>query len=89
MNDWIIGVCSSGANGVHMSRFYGTKEEVKRKLSEMVLTDKKEDEVNWEYGTEFVEDVEELGTNEMYAYGCYSDYHIDYTAKLFVCIEHS
>lgn len=89
MNDWMIGVCSSEVDGVYLYRFYGTREEVKIKLSEMVLADKKADEPNWEYGTEFPADVEGFGTNEMYAYGCYSDYHIDYTAKLFAVIEHA
>lgn len=70
-----------------MYRFIGTKEEVKRKLLDMIQEDREEDKVNWEYGTETVDDVQDRGCLEFYAYGCYSDYHIDYSAVLLVYLE--
>lgn len=82
--DWVIGICNSAADGVTIYRFYGTKYDVKQKLLFLVLKDKKNDEENWEYGTESIEDVrdEDNGLGyEWCAYGNYSDYHIDYTAK--------
>lgn len=70
-----------------MYRFIGTEEEVKEKLLDMVQEDREKDEVNWEYGTESVDDVQDGGCLEFYACGCYSDYHIDYSAVLFVHLE--
>ena len=81
--DWIIGIGNSAANGVKMLRFQGTKEDVKYKLISLVQEDKESDLNCWERGTENIEDVRSedgLGY-EFYAYGCYHDYHIDYTAK--------
>ena len=82
--DWIIGICSSGAGGVRFLRFRGTTEEAKQKLCSLVQEDRSNDIENWDYGTEEPEDVQVqdggLGY-DLYAYGCYSDYHIDYSAK--------
>lgn len=88
--DWIIGVCNTDADGVQIMRFSGTEDQVKELLVKLVLENQENDTENWEYGTESVEDVKDescgLG-HEFYAYGCYSNYHIDYTAKEFAHVE--
>lgn len=77
---WIIGVCNTDSDGVDLIGFFGTIEEIKVKLVEMVQLDSLEDEMD--YGTESVEEVDvSWDGKELYAYGCYSDYHIDYSAK--------
>lgn len=82
--DWIIGICSSGADGVCLFRFRGSKEELKNKLIAFIKEDRAKDEDNWDFGCETADDIrdESTGTGyEFYGYGCYHDYHIDYTAK--------
>lgn len=87
-DDWIIGVHSSGADGINMYRFYGTVEETKAKLLELVNEDKGNDSENWEHGTETVADVQKFCHYQLYGYGQYADYHVDYTAVKFAHIDH-
>lgn len=89
--DWIVGICNTGADGVTMYRFRGTIEEMKEKLVSLVSEDRENDTENWEYGTEEKEDVQVNDNGlgyDLYAYGCYSDYHIDYSAKEWAHVEH-
>lgn len=90
--NWLIGVCNTDGDGVSMYQFFGTKEETKQKLVEMIDTDrnniKEEGCDEWNHGTESVGDVEERGLWELYAYGCYSNFHIDYSAVELAHIEH-
>ena len=80
--DWIIGICSSGAEGVGIFRFRGTKEEVKEKLLTLITEDKNSDKDNWDFGCESIDDIQnEYNGLEYYGYGCYHDYYIDYTAR--------
>lgn len=87
---WIIGICSSGSDGVKLLSFVGTKEEIKTKLMQLILEDKVNDEENWDFGCESANDIRDecngLGY-EFYGYGCYHDYHIDYTAKEFAHVD--
>ena len=78
---WIIGICNTACDGVILLSFYGTEKEIKTKLVNNVQSDRSNDD-SYEYGTETVDEVE-VRENEavLYAYGCYSDYHIDYSAK--------
>lgn len=77
--DWIIGQCNTSLDGISFFRFSGTKEEVKQKLVDLIAADKKLYKDDWEFGCGEVEDIkEEYG--ECYGYGCYHDFHIDYTA---------
>lgn len=88
--DWIVGICSSGADGVKLFRFYGSKDEMKQKLSSLINEDKEIDPECWDYGTEHVDEIvaEDNGLGyELYGYGCYTDYHIDYTAKEFAHVN--
>lgn len=78
---WIIGICNTEGDGVDLVGFYGTEDEMKAELVGMVHSDSEEDD-SYEYGTEDVNEVSiRYGGTELYAYGCYSDYHIDYSAK--------
>lgn len=89
--DWIIGICCSEADGVRIYRFRGTIEETKNKLLSLIKGDRSNDEDNWDYGCEETDDIraEDNGLGyELYGYGCYSDYHIDYTAKEFAHVDH-
>ena len=90
MQDWIIGVCSSGEDGVVLYRFRGTTDEVKEKLYSLVKEDRENDPENWDFGCESSDDIRDesggLG-HEFYGFGSYSDYHIDYTAKEFSHVE--
>ena len=88
--DWIIGLCNTSADGVKIYRFRGSIEETKEKLLFLIKEDRDNDEEAWEYGSEETEDIraEDNGFGyELYGYGCYSDYHIDYTAKELSHIE--
>lgn len=79
---WMIGICCSDADGVRLSKVYGTESQVKRHLLKLVKEDRSNDEEDWDSGTETISEIEvdkTLGTLE--AYANYFDYHIDYTAK--------
>ena len=79
---WIIGICNTNGDGVDLIGFYGTEEETKAKLVDLVQSDARENDDGYEYGTESVDEVAVRYQNtELYAYGCYYDYHIDYSAK--------
>ncbi len=81
---WIIGICNTRADGVRLVRFYGSKDEVKEQLLFLINEDRSEDTDNWEHGCESVDDIETEDNGlgyELYGYGCYNNYHIDYTAK--------
>lgn len=88
--DWIIGVSNTEADGVALFRFRGTKDEIKQKLADLVNEDKERDEEHWDYGCETVLNIvdESNGCGWLYqAYGIYSGYHIDYTAKEFSHVD--
>lgn len=77
---YIIGMGGSETDGVNILKVYGTKQQVKKYLVKLVDQDRSNDPDSWEYGTEKIKDVEEKPYGNLYAYGCYSDYHIDYQA---------
>ena len=80
---WIVGICNTNGDGVDLIGFYGTEDEMKTALVDMVQFDREVDEEDdYEYGTESVEEVEvRYNGTELYAYSCHYDYHIDYSAK--------
>ena len=79
--DWIVGVGGTDVDGVKMHRFHGTVHQVKQHLVNLVDIDRTNNQDYFEYGTEKIKEVETRTHNEsLYAYGCYSDYHIDYEA---------
>ncbi len=80
-NRWIIGTGGSEADAVYLYKATGTKDEIKRLLLHLVMEEKAENDDSWDSGTESVDEVEERGDGTLYAYGCYSDYHSDYTAQ--------
>ena len=81
--DWVIAESCSEASGIKISRFSGSKSEVKNFLVNLVKIDKKNDEENFYNGTETPEDVEDI-SDSLNAYATYENYHIDYTAKQWV-----
>lgn len=86
MIDYIIAICNTASDGICMYRFRGTFEELKRKLIELVMEDKENDEDAWDYGTESVDEIDMCGS-DINAYATYHDYHIDYTARAFADFE--
>lgn len=81
--DWIIAVCSTEADGISIYSFRGSVEEAKQKIVELVDEDYGKDHDAWVSGTELPEEVEEVFSSmyELYGYGSYENYHIDYVAK--------
>lgn len=85
LNDknWVIGICCSEADGVDVFRVHGTEAQVKKYLANCVQADREVDEDKYESGTESADQVSvDADTGELNAYGTYSDYHIDYTARI-------
>lgn len=80
LKDWIIGVSGSDMDDVVVYKFTGTDDDAGRKLLEMVNHDRGCDPDNWDFGTENAKDVSVYPNGKLYAYGCYSNCHIDYTA---------
>lgn len=87
--DWIISVCCSESEGIRIMRYRGTTEEMKQKIVDLVLEDKTNDEENYEYGSETIDDVTNMDglSYELYGYAVYKEYHIDYMAKEFAHVD--
>ena len=81
---WIIGVGGSLMDDVRVFTFTGTKKQAKQKLLDMVNEDRREEEAcngeEWWSGTESVDEVDEQADDHLYAYACWDNYHIDYSA---------
>ena len=77
---WMIGICSSATDGVYLTTFKGTEDEVKEILMKEVEKDKANDLELWDHGTLSTDEIA-WQDDSLYAYGCYHDYHIDYSAK--------
>lgn len=84
--DWIIAISSSDMEGIRILRYSGTEDHVKQKLVDLVAADRNSLKETWNFGTETVEDVEDVSNRlgyEFYAMGNYEGFRIDYTAKEF------
>lgn len=94
--DWIVAICNTAGEGVDIFKFQGTKQEMKEKLLSLIEEDRYENDGSylgepWECGTESVDEISEISTikeivsgdsvTELYGYGCYQTFHIDYTAR--------
>lgn len=84
---WLLGICNTDRDGVDIIRVQATRQEMKEYLVSCVQEDREEDDGAFEYGTDTAEEVEENGDTVLNAYGNYSNYHIDYTARLLSDIE--
>ena len=85
---WIISVGGSEMdNSTYSVIVRGTEKDLREYLYKLVSEDRDSAEDNagedvWEYGTESPENVDlNTYTNELYAYGCYNSFHIDYLAR--------
>lgn len=79
--DWIIGSCDSGGEGVFTQMVRGTKQEVKRYMMQMILEDRMEEVDTFDFGTGCASDMEERHGDAVYGLNCFSDHHIDYEAR--------
>ena len=90
--DWIITIANSAASGSKIFRFFGTIEEAKQKILNLLLDDKDmTDENMWLSGSEDICDILYMD-KEINAYANYQDYNdnfysIQYTAKKFADVE--
>ena len=87
---WIIGIANSESERVVIQQVLGTVGEVKNHLIKLIKEDKKNDEDNYDFGTDDVDDIEEYyvdnnDLNKIYqleGFATYHEYHINYTATL-------
>lgn len=87
---WIIGIANSESERVVIQQVLGTVGEVKNHLVKLIKEDKKNDEENYDFGTDEVDDIEEYyvdnnDLNKIYqleGFATYHEYHINYTATL-------
>ena len=87
---WIIGIANSESERVVIQQVLGTVGEVKNHLVKLIKEDKKNDEENYDFGTDDVDDIEEYyvdnnDLNKIYqleGFATYHEYHINYTAPL-------
>lgn len=78
---WIIGIGGSDMDGVAFCIAEGTKDEIKERLVLSVLGAKNldENEGDWDFGTESVDEVQEID-DSLYAFACFCDHHEDFEA---------
>lgn len=84
--NWIIAISNSEGDGVELQYFEGTKSETKKLLLKIAEKDKALDEESFDYGPECLDDIEE-NLDTLYTSSTYSNYHIDYTAKVLETIK--
>lgn len=78
---WLVGVGNTEADGVVISRVYGTDYQVKRHLMKLIRKNRENDPENWDNGTERIRELDVSGDGgRIEGYATYYDYHIDYTA---------
>jgi hypothetical protein len=83
MKNWVIGISGSEMDNVFVERVYGTEEQVKKYLLELVKKDRKADKETWDFGTTSIDGengIDKRYDGSFYAYGCYWNHHNDYTA---------
>lgn len=81
MEEWII-IVGSTEYSPSVSKFTGTKDEVKELLMAMVNDDRNSEDGDtdgFEYGTESIDEITEAG-NTLNTYSVFSSYHVDYVA---------
>lgn len=84
MENWVIAKCNSDGDGIELKQFVGTEDEAKELLAKMAADDASEncdEDDDLEYGTEDASEVSKDCFGSLYAYRCFCDYHIDYTAR--------
>lgn len=87
---WIIGIANSESERVVIQQVLGTVGEVKNHLVKLIKEDKRNDEENYDFGTDDVDDIEEYYVDNNYlnkiyqleGFATYHEYHINYTATL-------
>lgn len=87
---WIIGIANSESERVVIQQVLGTVGEVKNHLVKLIKEDKKNDEENYDFGTDDVDDIEEYYVDnndlkkiyQLEGFATYHEYHINYTATL-------
>lgn len=87
---WIIGIANSESERVVIQQVLGTVDEVKNHLVNLIKEDRKNDEENYDFGSDDVDDIEEYyvdndDSNKIYqleGFATYLEYHINYTATL-------
>lgn len=82
MENWIIAKCNTAGDGIELMQFIGTEDEVKEQLAALATEDASANEEDFDNGTENASEVQKDAFGNFYAYGCYSDYHIDYSARM-------
>lgn len=82
MKHWIIAKCNTAGDGIELMQFIGTEDEVKEQLAALATEDASANEDDFDNGTENASEVQKDAFGNFYAYGCYSDYHIDYSARM-------
>ena len=83
---WIIASCCSGSEGIDFTKVNTTEAGVKDLLMRKVMEDRAEDFEIFEHGTENIEEMT-IELEGIYAYNCFIDYHIDYSARRLSEIE--
>lgn len=78
--NWIIGVSTSGLDGIAIYKTYGTYKQVKEYLWYMITSERNEE--NFDFGTESIDHIQCAGEYYMYGFNVFADYHIDYVARL-------
>ena len=76
---YILGIANTDSNGVHMEKFIGTEQEVKKHLASIIREDKNADKSSWDMGSK-LKDLTVDPNGAIQGYNIYHDYHIDYTA---------
>lgn len=83
INIWIVSVGGSDMDAAYSDIVRGTQSDVCNYLYDLVEQDKIATDDYWTYGTESPEDVDINPDGTLYAYGCYENSHIDYSAKIY------
>ena len=78
--DWIITLANTDTKETEIFKFYGTEDEVKQLLVNIVKEDRDNIPDEYEARTENILDVEKSNPGLFCAYGKYKDFHIIYIA---------
>ncbi len=77
---WII-IAYNSEGAIYTSKMFATREEAQEQVLKMIKEDRKQDEENWDFGTESVYDLDYDGSaNGFNGYNNFYNYSVNYVA---------
>ena len=83
VKDWFITIGGSDIDNVYVEKIRASKEDARKYIFGLCKEAMDNQEENdWEFGTDTLEDVQDMDDGGFYGFACYHFSHDDYTARI-------